>query len=365
MAVDLIELARQNAEEGRNYNAAFQGTGQYGTPGTSGGEGGAGYSYDPNAPLPAVGWDGPAAYNMSPAGTAFLPGTEAEMYAALARAKQFDPNASLMPQMGTTGEGGSIDQQQFVLNYDQSKVPQPVHPNLAPVGNYGSNESVWNENMLYNDPNYGVMTDPRNLRGSGGWDWLGTVGPLAVSAFGFGIPALAAGMSAGALGGAFGSAAGMPWYGSAGLETAKELGGGHFNPVALAGAYAPGVAGAFAPAAAGADNWSAAAMGDPTAYGLPSGDNWDPSVMGNPAAYGMPTNTEVNWGKVGQGVQSGAKAYGAYQAIPKKSTQTEVTSGYNPQNFGKLNQPLVPSGDTQSAASSYADMPYTFGNRGY
>ena len=364
MAVDLIELARQNAEEGRNYQNAFQGAGQYGAAGTSGGEGGAGYAYDPNATLPAVGWSGPAAYGMQPAGQTFTPGNEAMMYAALEQARRFDPNATLTPQMGSTGEGGSIPQPQFVLNYDQSKVPQPVHPGLAPVGNYGSNESVYNENYLYNDPNYGVMTDPRNLKGNRAFDWLGVAGPLAVSAFGFGIPALAAGMSAGALGGAAGSAAGMPWYGSAGLETAKQLGTGQFRPVALAGAYAPGAVSAFAPAAAGADNWSAAAMGDPTAYGLPAGDNWDPSVMGNPAAYGLPTETNVNWNQIGRSVQSGAQAYEAY---PRKSpNQTQVTSGYNPQNFGKMNQSLVPSGDTQPVASSFGDMPTTFGNsRGY
>jgi hypothetical protein len=371
MPVDMIEYARQLAEQGRNYNAAFEGAGQYGAPGTSGGEGGAGYAYDPNAPLPAVGWSGPAAYNVVPVGTQFTPGNEAAMYAALASAKQFDPNATLTPQMGTTGEGGSIDQQQYVLNYDPSKVPQPVHPNLAPVGRYGSNESVWDENMLYNDPNYGPMTYPQNMRGSGGWDWLGTVGPLAVSAFGFGIPALAAGMSAGALGGAAGSAAGMPWWGSTGLNAAQQLGSGHFDPLSLAGSAAPGVIGMLNTPVP-VDNWGAAAMGDPTAYGLPAGDNWDPSVMGNTARYGLPTNTEVNWGNVATGAGRGLGAYGMYQSYaqsqqqPKpQPTQSEITT-YNPQNFGKLNQSMVNT-DNQPVATTYTgDMPYTFGkNRGY
>jgi hypothetical protein len=77
----------------------------------------------------------------------------------------------------------------------------------------------------------------------------------------------------------------------------------------------------------------------------------------------------VNWGNVGQGVRAGSSAYQIYQmANPPqpKPTQTQVTSGYNPQNFGKMNQPMVPSGDTQPVASSFGDMPTTFGNsRGY
>jgi hypothetical protein len=287
------------------------------------------------------------------------------MYAALARAKQFDPNATLTQGVGTTGEGGSVNQPIYTLNYDQSKLPAPVHPGLASVGNYGSNESVYDESRLFNDPNYGVMTDPRNLKGDQGFDWLGVLGPLAVGAFGFGIPALAAGMSAGALGGAAGSAGSLPWYGSAGLTTAKQIGSGQFDPVALATAYAPGLVNAPVPT----DNWSPTVMGDPTMYGLPAGDNWDPSVMGNPGAYGLPTQTQVNWGDVGQGVRAGSSAYQIYQmANPPqpKPTQTQVTSSYNPQNFGKMNQSLVPSGDTQPVASSFGDMPTTFGNgRGY
>jgi len=338
MAFDLMERARQLAEQARNYNAGFAGTGQIGTPGTTGSEGGATSTYDPNAALPAVPWSGPAAYNMHPAGSEFAAGDEAEMYAALARAQQFDPNASLSQQVRTSGgEGGGIDQTYYTLNYDQSKVPAPVHAGLAPVGAYGSNESVYNENLLYDDPNYGVMTDPRNLKGNRAFDWLGVVGPLAVSAFGFGVPALAAGLSGGALGGAAGSAGAMPWYGQAGLATAKQVGSGQFDPYATTAAFAPGIAD----------------------LGPAPVDNWD--LLGNQSAYGLPPTTELNYGDVSRSVGAGARAAGGFNQLQQQrrgSAQTQLS--YNPQNFGKLNQPMVPSGDTQAVANNFADSPYGF-----
>lgn len=338
MAFDLMERARQLAEEGRNYTAGFAGTGQSGTPGTTGSEGGTSSTYDPNAALPAVPWSGPSAYGMSPAGSEFPAGDEAAMYAALARAQQFDPNASLSQQVRTTGgEGGGIDQTYYTLNYDQSRVPAPVHPGLSTVGNYGSTESVYDENRLFNDPNYGVMTDPRNLKGDQGFDWIGTLGPALVGGFAFGIPAAAAGLSAGAIGGAAGGTA-LPWYGQAGLSTAKQVGSGQFDPYGTVAAFAPGIAN----------------------LGPTPVDNWD--LMGNSAAYGLPPSTELNYGDISRSVGAGARAAGSFNQLQqqrqRQPTQTQLS--YNPQNFGKLNQPLVGSGDTQQVANNYADSPYGF-----
>jgi len=346
MAFDLMELARQQAEEGRNYNNAFVGTGQIGAPGTTGSEGGASSIYDPNAALPAVDWNGPAAYGMSPVGAEFGPGNEAAMYAALARAQQFDPTASLVQGMRTTGgEGGGIDQTYYTLNYDPSKVPQPVHPGAAAVGNYGSNESVYDENRLFYDPNYGVMTDPRNLKGDQGFDWLGVLGPAAVGGFAWGIPMLAGAMSAGALGGAAGSFS-APWQINAGMSTAKQVGSGQFSPFGTVAAFAPGIADL---GSAPVDNWNL--MGNPGAYGLPS-DNWD--VMGNSGAYGLPTSTELNYGNVARSVGSGARAaemlYGQQRS-------------YDPQRYGKFNpqrnSQINP--DNQPVANSFSNSGYYYG----
>jgi len=348
-----MELARQQAEEGRNYTNAFVGTGQMGAPGTTGSEGGAGSIYDPNAALPAVDWSGPAAYGMSPVGAEFGPGNEAAMYAALARAQQFDPTASLVQGMRTTGgEGGGIDQTYYTLNYDPSKVPQPMYSGAANVGNYGSNESVYDESRLFYDPNYGVMTDPRNLKGDQGFDWLGVLGPAAVGGFAFGIPAVAAGLGVtGAAAGAApfaglsaaeagpGAAAGvgsqaagsvpwygyaggtsMPWYGNAGLSTAKQIGNEQFNPYAFVTSWSPGLAN----------------------FGL------------SPAAAGA----------IGYGSQL-AGTYSGYER------SREQRSGYNPQNYGKMNQPLsnaVIDTDNQPVATMHTgNAPYNyygFGDKG-
>jgi hypothetical protein len=299
------------------------------------------------------------------------------MYAQLAATRQFDPNATITQGMRTTNEG--IDQTYYTLNFDPSKLPAHAYPNanLTGVGGYG-NDKVYNSDNRYfvNDPNYGVMTDPRNIDKREGFDWL-SLAPLAVAAFaGFGAPMLAAAMSGGALG------AGAAGAGAAGAGlTAADLGSAesslYGSTVAAAPEYAlgsPMVAGSAESSLYGPEVYADAshAVGSyAPGYGqnalgqlygrtaITAGQQlgnrrFDPFAFVPAAAAGA----GAPWWTA-PAVQGGKLAYDVSQYDRQQPQQQQPQpQAYDPKNYGKLNQPTVPSGDTQPVATSYADAPY-------
>jgi len=215
---------------------------------------------------------------------------------------QLSFNPSLLPTM-PLGGGGAANYQ--ATNVYGSPGAEWQGPNWVSASPYA--EDILNPNLVQYDPVYGNWTTYGNLRPDNSRSWLDWAGPAAVAAFGFGIPAIAAGLTGGAIGGAAGSV-GMPWWGNAGLNTVRQVGSGNINPLALGTSWAPGL----------------------TEFGVPS--------------------------EVAQGLQYGGKAYGAYEQT--QQPRTELT--YNPQNYGKLNRPLADQNqDNQPVATLYTgDTPY-------
>ena len=100
---------------------------------------------------------------------------------ALAAALQYDPNARLGTVSTFNGNDPSTEQQ---LIMDPSKLPQAQTPGLVPyIGTgWGGNgpSTLANPNLVRNDPNWGPMTIPQNIRSRNDSTWLDTVGPLLV-----------------------------------------------------------------------------------------------------------------------------------------------------------------------------------------
>src|SRR3954469_22583741 len=96
--------------------------------------------------------------------------------AVLQRVLQFDPNAHLDPFTYYGSEGVENRQQ---VTFDQSKLPAPKDN-----GSVMSDRALLcNPAMVRPDPNYGMVTDPRNINlHHNDSTWLDIVGPLIVSA---------------------------------------------------------------------------------------------------------------------------------------------------------------------------------------
>lgn len=247
------------AEQGRDFNNAYQGSSQQQYAGTSGSEGGGGtptFMQFNDVKTPA--WNGPDAYGLSNIvnGQEFGQGDEASLQATLARIRQFDPNANVEQATRTVGGEQTQDQTYYKLNFDQSKLPQQAHPGLTLAGPYG-HDHVWNEDdkSFAFDPHYGVMTSAKNIDPHEGTDWLSILGPALVGGFGMLAPiafgAAGLGMGAGAsaaIGGAQGGLAaaegGMGGLGAGSqlgmqlgrgaVDLARNLGSGKgFNPLSL------------------------------------------------------------------------------------------------------------------------------------
>lgn len=236
------QVAKDQAEQGRNFINSYQGgTNMTGT--TIGDNGAEIRNFDFNSNAGMHDWHGPAAYgiNVVP-GATFNTGQEDEASAQLARIRQFDPNAKITQVQKEVGggEGGSQMQTVYQIDFDQSKLPAHKYSgnNLTGAGGYG-NDHVWNEDdkSFGYDPNYGVMTDKRNIDPHEGIDWLGILGPMAVGGF------------AGLVGGG-----GMA---AAALQKAPGMianaANGNFNPFQLAQMAAP-----FIP---GMPSWGGQAIG--------------------------------------------------------------------------------------------------------
>lgn len=123
---------------------------------------------------------GPAAYGLAGFNSGMQFDSTEAAQAALARIKQFDPNASITGSYTGYGDGGG--QYGSVLNFDQSKLPAQAIPGSVNVGMYGR-DRLFNNNLVYNDPNYGAVSAPANVKYQTS-TWLDTVGPMLVGAFG-------------------------------------------------------------------------------------------------------------------------------------------------------------------------------------
>lgn len=282
-----------------------------------------------------------------------------EVAAFLANLRQYDPAASYVARQDMLGgEDAKLGEPYYKLNVNPSLLPamplggagQSAYTatNVPGATGYEWSGPNWagvqpdgpfqyrDPGAIYQDPYYGNWTSRSNIAPQKA-DWLDYVGPLAVGAFGFGIPALAGAMSGGAIGGAFGSAGSLPWWAKTGQALTRQVGSGSFDPYGTAAALAPAVA-SLAPVPV---------------------DNWD--RLGDMTKYGLPPATEISWGDVAKGISTGATAgqlYNKYKQMQRpQPTQTQMS--YAPQNYGKLNQSLVNS-DNQPVATNYADDPYGY-----
>lgn len=180
-ALNLAEDQRNYVNQFRNY-AEDQNNWDM-LPGTSGQEGG-GYGPSHNINwnnMTNPNWNGPKAYNLDgiTSGSTYDYGDESQLQANLARIRQFDPNAKVETYDEMDNEG--TNHQKYKLTFDQSKLPQ-APKGLEHVGNYGRNDLYNNsDRALYVDQNYGIMSDPRNVKEpDDGWMKFA---PMAVMAF--------------------------------------------------------------------------------------------------------------------------------------------------------------------------------------
>jgi hypothetical protein len=256
----------------------------------------------------------------------------------LQQLRQYDPNANFRPSYGSDGQLLG-----YTLDVDASTLPGASGTgSLGGTSGHGSgadfmpsfstvqdNMHLMDPNAVTNSPIYGKITDNRNIQQED--DWIAKWGgPLLVSMFAFGAPALAAAMSNGAIGGAaaasgagagagsFDSGVGYdPWVeagqsipgsgAAAGGSLPGGLGSGAADELANGGQY---VAGAPAASQTSIDvsNWMAA-HGIPTQFGLSEGATG--AAMSEPLLGLGGTNSLLsNAGKVVSGLTSGGGAGG-------------------------------------------------------
>lgn len=122
---------------------------------------------------------------------------------------------------------------------DWSRLPERGVPGLLPEGQWWvpalSQDNLINKDMVYNDPNYGMLSSSSNQKVNQR-DLYDLIGPIFAAALTMGAGSLAGGLGAatavagdaylpGALYGAAGAGAtSTPWYLSTGLNVAKQLG---------------------------------------------------------------------------------------------------------------------------------------------
>ena len=252
------QRALADAENARNFANAYTdyASGNPGAvSGTSGSEGGSNTVGTVDfSGMQAPTWNGPAAYNLLGLTNGQTYDEQSQAQAMLARVKQFDPNATITQGSSLNSDSGSSNTN-WVLNFDQSKIPKPQYQGAVSAGQYG-HDQLYNTNDVAYDPNYGAVTDPRNIKEPSA-SWVDKFGPALVGLIGMGAPMLfgAAGLGMGtagaaqaAIGGANGglaaSAGGVG--GLSGLSTplATALGKGipsfgnsianhNFNPLSL------------------------------------------------------------------------------------------------------------------------------------
>ena len=123
---------------------------------------------------------------------------------SLAAARKFDPNAKLtstwVPGTANNSETGGKSNGYWsnAIDYDQSKVPQigagwnltkDQQSNLIGVPGNTKEEAakhfkyLRDPNAFKFDPNYGWVTDKRNIIEKEGTDWIGILGPMLVGGF--------------------------------------------------------------------------------------------------------------------------------------------------------------------------------------
>jgi len=134
---------------------------------------------------------------------------------SLAAARKFDPNAKLtstwVPGTANNSETGGQSGGYWsnAIDYDQSKVPQigagwgltkDQQSNLIGVPGNTKEEAakhfkyLRDPNAFKFDPNYGWVTDKRNIIEKEGTDWIGILGPMLVGGFA-GLAGAGAGLS--------------------------------------------------------------------------------------------------------------------------------------------------------------------------
>jgi hypothetical protein len=225
------QTALDLAERQRNYDNQYNGSTTHSYAGTSGGEGGGGASSLVYGDVKQPDWNGPDAYglNLAHNGMEFGPGSEDQLAAMLSRIRQFDPDAKIGSTTHTAGGDDARETAYQTINFDESKLPKQLRPDLVQAGQYGSDKLFNTDNShLELDPHYGVMTSKQNLKPDEP-GWLDKYGPLLVGAFGMGAPLLfgAAGLGMGAagsaaIGGAQGGLAAAEG-GMGGLEGGSQL----------------------------------------------------------------------------------------------------------------------------------------------
>lgn len=179
--------------------------------------------------------------------------------------KKYDPNASVTGTWTAPPPSGGDDPHQGTgyyipqFNYDQSKVPKiggdvfsdADRQYLLPMDELGTgrnlaNYKLYDPKLVYNDPVYGRVTDVRNLDQRGGFDWIGTLGPMAVGgAMGLAGAGLAGSLAMGGFNAVKGLAEGQSWQrvlANAGLGAAGAAAGGLVSG-AVGGGLAGGIAG--------------------------------------------------------------------------------------------------------------------------
>jgi hypothetical protein len=152
--------------------------------------------------------------------------------------------------------------------------------------------------MVYHDPNYGWLTPTFNDKSNKG-DWMDLIGPLIMSVVTLGAGALpafgAAGAAATAVTGAaamggstaasiasgLGSFASTPWYISAGLSAAKQIGGGNPTALGLATTALPGLSEFGIPSELVTAAKVGAGVYGATQGGQQSQPFYDPTAFGN------------------------------------------------------------------------------------
>lgn len=191
--------------------------------------------------------------------------------ALLARLRAVDPNASISQAMTQYGGDDPKNSEQWLLQFDQSKLPAPTNPqgnpagsaSYAPVNSVGGKpfserwngqapvtgaQELYRPDATYQDANYGTLTSPRNIKPPKPDIWS-TLGPAIIAA----IPTLGASLGIAGMAGLSGlQGAGMGLFNTIG----RAAQGGGFDPISAA----LGVAGPLA-GMAGVPSWATQAAG--------------------------------------------------------------------------------------------------------
>lgn len=231
--------------------------------------------------------------------------------AAQSAFRAYDPNANLRWVPPTTNSEGSSTPGYWTADVDMSKLPRPRGPQgeqvplpperIAELQRYGIDPaSVWespfaptstarnglfDENATWNDPVWGQLTFPKNIRPDTSFDWL-SLAPALVSA----IPSLGASFAIpGMVAPTLGQAALMGGFNA----TAGSVGAGRFDPLGVGLAAAAPFFGPLGRAARGAYQGYqlSQAMGQPAQV---------PRGTYNPGAYGQSMGATGGTGSVQQ-----------------------------------------------------------------